>query len=382
MTNRPKARMIVAVLAATGALLAACSDDDTTGTATVIDAATTSVTTPATTAPPEATPTTADPATNWETVEAPADCMCGDGSGFQYFVRKADPTKVLFFMEGGGACFSAATCAPDSESYKKNVGEGPLGGATGIFDFANPANPFADYSVVFVPYCTGDVHIGNATTDYGDGIVVHHNGYTNGTTALNAMVELFPDATSLVVAGESGGSIPSPLYAGLASDLLPNAKITVLADGSGAYPDLAALNAVIGGQWGTMNAVPAWPENEGMTAERWSLPGLFVQAGKHDPEIVFARHDFAFDDTQVFFAGLVGIPADDLVSLIDSNETQIEASGIELWSYISPGDTHTILHRPEFYTQTVNGVALVDWVWALLAGDEMDDVHCSECTTA
>lgn len=62
----------------------------------------------------------------------------------------------------------------------------------------------------------------------------------------------------------------------------------------------------------------------------------------------------------MFFAGLVGIPADDLVSLIDSNETQIEASGIELWSYISPGDTHTILHRPEFYTQTVNGVALVD----------------------
>ena len=26
--------------------------------------------------------------------------------------------------------------------------------------------------MVFVPYCTGDVHIGNATTDYGDGVVV------------------------------------------------------------------------------------------------------------------------------------------------------------------------------------------------------------------
>ena len=383
MTNRPKARILLAVLTAGSALLAACSDDETTdtndGATTLAVDATTSV---ATTTPESAAPTTVDPATYWETVVAPADCMCGDGSEFQYFVRTADPTKVLFFMEGGGACFSAETCGPDSESYKKDVGEGPLGGATGIFDFANPANPFADYSVVFVPYCTGDVHIGNTTTDYGDGVVVNHNGYVNGTTALAAMVELFPDVTDLVVAGESGGSIPSPLYAGLASDLLPNAGITVLADGSGAYPDVPGVNALIGSQWGTMNAVPDWPENAGMTAEKWSLPGLFVQAHLHAPEIVFARHDYAFDNTQVSFAALAGIPADDLVSLIDSNETQIETSGVDLWSFISPGDAHTLLHKPEFYTETVNGVSFVDWVWALLAGDDMSDVHCTECTTA
>ena len=381
MTNRPNVRKLLAVAAAGCTLLAACSDDEASPAATSASPATTTV--EATTAE-SAAPTTeaAAPEVAWETVVAPADCMCGDGSEFQYFVRTADPTKVLFFMEGGGACFTAETCAPDSDSYKKNVGEGPLGDGEGIFDFSNPANPFADYSVVFVPYCTGDVHIGNATTDYGDGVVVHHNGYINGTTALNAMAERFPDVTSLVVAGESGGSIPSPLYAGLAHDLLPDAGITVLADGSGAYPDIPGINALIGSQWGTMNAVPAWPENEGMTAEEWSLPGLFVQAYLHDTDIVFARHDYAFDHTQVFFAGLAGIPADDLVSLIDSNETQIEASGVALWSFISPGDSHTLLHKPEFYTETVNGVMFVDWVWALLGGDEMADVHCTECTTA
>ncbi len=381
MTNRPNARTLLAMIAAGCALLAACSDDEASPATTAIDAATTVEATTAESAAP--TTEAAAPEVAWETVVAPADCMCGDGSEFKYFVREADPTKVLFFMEGGGACFSAETCAPDSESYKKEAGDGPTAdGAAGIFDFSNPANPFADYSVVFVPYCTGDVHIGNTTTDYGDGVVVHHNGYVNGNTALAAMAERFPDVTQLVVAGESGGSIPSPLYAGLAHDLLPAASITVLADGSGAYPDLPAMNALIGGQWGTMNAVPAWPENEGMTAEKWSLPGLFVQAHLHDTDIVFARHDYAFDHTQVFFAGLAGIPADDLVSLIDSNETQIEASGVALWSYISPGDSHTLLHKPEFYTETVNGVMFVDWVWALLAGDEMADVHCTECTTA
>lgn len=374
--------MILAVLAAGCSLLAACSDDkDSNSSATT--AVITTLDTGSTTAS-SAAPTTVDIASQWETVVAPADCMCSDGSPFQYFVREADPTKVLFFMEGGGACFSAETCGPDSESYKKTAGDGPLGEAAGqgIFDFSNPANPFADYSIVFVPYCTGDVHIGNTTTDYGDGVVVHHNGYVNGTTALAAMAELFPDVTKLVVAGESGGSIPSPLYAGLAHDLLPNAGITVLADGSGAYPDVPAINALIGSQWGTMNAIPAWPETAGVTVETWSLPGLFIVAGKHDPAILFARHDYAFDHTQVAFAGLAGIPADDLVSLIDSNEAAIEATGISQWSYTSPGDAHTVLHKPDFYTETVNGVQLVDWVWALLAGDTMADVHCTECTTA
>jgi hypothetical protein len=129
-----------------------------------------------------------------------------------------------------------------------------------------------------------------------------------------------------------------------------------------------------------MNAVPDWPVNEGMTVEEWSLPGLFVQAGKHAPDIVFARHDYAFDQTQVFFGQLAGIPADDLVSLIDQNERQIEEGGTELFSYISPGDSHTVLSRPEFYTETLNGTSLLEWVTALVNGQPIDDVHCTVCT--
>ena len=382
MTTRTTTIKVLAALSASLLLLGACSDDDTSsddaGGTTVAEAPDT---TTADTATSEAPATSEEPAVQWETVDAPADCQCGDGSPFQYFVRQANPAKVLFFMEGGGACFDKGTCGPDSESYKREVGDGPAERG-GIFDFTNPANPFADWSVVYVPYCTGDVHIGNATTDYGDGVVVNHNGYINGTTALDAAAGLFPDAAQLVFAGESGGSIPSPLYAGLGSDLFPDASITVIADGSGAYPDVPLVNQLIGSQWGTMNAVPDWPENEGITVDTWSLPGLFVQAGKHAPEIVFARHDYAFDNTQVSFAGLAGIAADDLVSLIDQNEGQIEASGIDLWSFISPGDMHTILGKDDFYTHEVEGVTLLEWVTALVSGASVADVHCTECTVA
>lgn len=372
---------------------AACSDDGESAETTASDATvavpdTVADTTPDTTAAATTEPattepaTTVEPASTWEQVVAPADCMCSDGSEFSFFVREADPTKVLFFMEGGGACFTAETCDPANPSYKLTVGYSSdfrEGRDTGIFDFDNPLNPFADYSIVFVPYCTGDVHIGNTEHDYGGGVVVQHKGYVNGSNALATTAERFPDATEFVVAGESAGSVPSPLYAGLASDLYPDARITVLGDGSGAYPDVPAINGVIGSVWGTMNAVPDWPVNADVTPETWSFPGLFIRAGAHDPDITFARHDFAFDETQTFFAGLAGIPADDLVALIDQNEAQVEASGVTLLSYISPGDDHTILGKDEFYTHSVNGVLLVEWVTALLAGDPIDDVHCSVC---
>jgi Pectinacetylesterase len=373
-------------------IFAACSDDSSssspstgaTAPPTVVEETTAPPetvveTTPATTAPVETTE--AAPPAGWRQVTASAECMCADGSPYSYWIHEGDPSKVVFFLQGGGACFDPTTCKFDSGSYKVTTGAGDDPGniKNGIFDFTDKRNPLSDYSFVFAPYCTGDVHLGNATHEYGPDLTVQHKGYVNATTALNDLVTQFPDAAQLVVTGESAGSVPTPLYAGLAHDLLPNAQITVLADGSGAYPDIPAINAVIGGAWGTANAIPPWPENAGQTAETWSFPGLFIQAHKHDPDIIFGRHDYAFDQVQQFFAGLAGIAADDLVTLIDKNETQIEAGGVDLRSYISPGDSHTVLSKPDFYTETVEGVPLVDWVSDLVRRQPDLDVHCTDC---
>ena len=129
--------------------------------------------------------------------------MCSDGSGFKYWVHKGSPTKVMFYLEGGGACFTADTCKPDAKTYKVTVGhdDNLAGLTTGIWDWSNPANPFKDWSVVWVPYCSADVHIGNTTHDYGSGVTVQHKGYVNATTALKKMAELFPTAEQVVVTG-------------------------------------------------------------------------------------------------------------------------------------------------------------------------------------
>ena len=318
-----------------------------------------------------------DVAARWERIVPGGDCQCSDGSEFSFWAREANPDKVLVYLQDGGVCFSAETCAPDRDLYNTTVGEGPVG-VGGIFDFADERNPFADYSVVYVPYCTGDVHLGNTTTDYAPGLTVHHKGYVNGTAALDFVAATAPGASEVVVVGESAGSIAAPLYAGLVSDRLPDARITVLADGSGSYPDEPRVNEILDA-WGFGTIVPPWPASASSTAEQWSLPGLFIQSGRHDPEIAFARHDYAYDEQQERWYTVTGIPATDLLSRIDANETQIEAAGVNLYSYIAPGDEHTTLSDGTFYTEEVDGKPFVEWVTRLVEGEQVEDVHCTDC---
>jgi hypothetical protein len=354
--------------AALAATVAACGGDgDDRGAAAA-------TTTPGSQA---ASTTTAPGDQEWERVVPGGDCQCSDGSEFSFWLRRANPRKVVFYLQDGGACFSAKTCAPERNLYQISVNEGPIGEG-GIFDFADERNPFADYSVVYVPYCTGDVHIGNNTTEYAPGLTVHHKGYVNGTAALARLVATFPGATEVVVVGESAGSVAAPLYAGLVSDRLPDASITVLADGSGSYPDLPRTNQIIAA-WGTGKALPAWPENTGPTARQWSFPGLYIQSGRHDRKIVFARHDYAYDEKQASWYPRARIPAKDLLSRIDANETQIEDAGVNLLSYIAPGGEHTVLSDGPFYTEQVNGRRFVDWVTRVIAREPVDDVHCRNC---
>lgn len=399
-------RSAVALLATMGLLLAACSGDD--GATTTTAPAETTAPAPEEPAPdveapdttvddePEDTAvadsTTTEPAdttttepvitpASWEQVVPGGDCECSDGTEFSFFVREADPEKVVLYFQGGGACFNEFTCDPATATYKIGVfdGDDPTNAPTGIFDFDDPRNPIADWSVVFVPYCTGDVHIGNNVMEYSDTVTVRHKGFVNGSAAFEHLADRFPSASRILVSGESAGSIPSPLFGGLMADRYPDADITVLGDGSGGYPDAGPVNAFIGALWGTQNAVPDWPVNEGMTADEWSIPGLYEQAGRHAPQLRMARVDFAYDSVQEQFTTLAGLGGDGLLDTIDLNDERHTSAGVDLFTYTAPGTEHTVLRRPAFYSLEVDGVLLHEWVSALLAGDDVPDVRCSIC---
>ena len=381
--------------------VAACGSSDaentSSGSAPASDAVETtepSVTEPPATDPPATDPPATDPpATDPVTTEVAAspwveivpdapDCACSDGSEFSFFERPGDPTKVMFYFEGGGACFNLATCDPNGDpTYTIGISQtvDNLAGRGGLFDAANPENPLADHSIVYVPYCTGDVHLGSSTTEYSPDVVVEHRGAANAYAALDYLAAQYPDAEQVFVTGASAGSVPTPIVAGLASDALPDAEVITLGDSSGAYPDVPSVNELIGSLWGTENAIPDWPVNDGIAAAEWSFPGLYIQAGQHAPDVTFARFDYAFDEVQATFAALAGVGADQVVEQIDATEAQVEAGGIPLAVYVAPGDEHTIIGGDEVYDMEVEGVRLVDFLATLVAGDVPADVRCTEC---
>ena len=342
--------------------------------------------------PPEA-PTTA-PATDAPATDAWADaewvvhrgdpsdpsCQCADGSEHMFHSLDRDPDKVLLYYQGGGACFSAETCDLESGTYKVTTGEDdhPGDGATGIFDWDNPDNPFADWTVVFVPYCSGDVFQGDAEHAYTPELTIQHRGARHAQKGLDHVVETSPDASQLFVTGSSAGGVPTPRIGGLAADALPDTEITVLADASGGYANRQPINAAIGELWGTAEALPDWPELEGVDPDTIGIPGLFTFAGQHAPRVEFARYDNAYDEVQQTFSSLAGGDTT-VLDVLDENEAATEAAGVDLDVYVAPGTDHTILGRPEVYTLEVEGVPFLEWLTTLVETGAPGDVRCTDC---
>lgn len=386
------------VCAAFAIVAAACGDGDdgsasdttTATTDTVVSTSAAPGTSAATTAPSteSTTPVTTAPATTaasaavepWTAVPGGPDCMCSDGSEFELWERPADTRRVVLYLEGGGACFDAFTCGPDTATFTQRLELGSDPGATGIFDDSDPRNPVAGHSIVYVPYCTGDAHLGDNTVEYTETLTIEHNGFVNASAGLDLLVENYPDAEQVVVVGLSAGSIPAPAFAGLVADALPDADVVSIGDSSAAYPDVPTLNVDIGGRWGVFGNVPDWPVNDGLEPQDWSIPRLTIAAGTQHPDITFARFDYDADNVQSIFLGLTGTPPEvSLLANMDDTEAQIEAAGVDVASFVAPGEGHTIMRGAEFYDLEVDGVTLLEFVTALVDGDVPADVTCTEC---
>ncbi|MDX3006582.1 pectin acetylesterase-family hydrolase [Kribbella solani] len=303
-----------------------------------------------------------DQAAGWETKSPGGDCECADGSRFNFYVRTGDRKKVVLYLDGGGACWSATTCGKNSGNRYQTTVEPPDKG--GIFDAKNTRNPFAGYSFVYVPYCTADVHLGDADTTYASGLTIHHHGYANGTAALAELLKSFPQATDVVVVGGSAGSVSAPVYAGLVADRLPKAHITSISDSSGSFPDVPQMNKILTGK--------DW-KAKGLPTDA-SMPGLFIATAKRHPGIVFARIDHSQDKDQNFHLKLAGAPSDDVAALLRTTEAQIDKAGVTLHTYTEPGDGHMVVDNEDFYIQNVDGVPLSAWVAGLIAGKPTVDV--------
>jgi len=303
--------------------------------------------------------------------------MCADGSPYTFSTRSGDPSKVVVYFQGGGACFNEEDCNFESGIYKATTDpdDHPSNDSEGIWDLSNPANPFDDWTVVFMPYCTGDIFGGNAAAVYSDTLTVQHRGAVNALHAVDYVTAELPTAERIVVTGSSAGGVPAPRVGGLIADEFPDADVAALADGSGGYARNPEVSRAIGGIWGSFDTLPDWPEIAGLPDGEVTIPDWFKYPGLHAPNLRLARFDHAWDEVQYFYAALAGLDGG-MREVLDVNEALSEDAGVPLDVYIAAGTDHTILGADELYSLETDGVLFIDWLTTFVDGEVPGDVVC------
>jgi len=153
------------------------------------------------------------PDANYPSGVRPDGPVCIAGSEYSVFTREGDPKKVLIFLQGGGACWQGFyNCNPVAERQFPGQ-EGPF---PGVFDSDNPDNPFADYSVMYMPYCDGSAFGGDNDVNDSEspfGPTRHHRGVRNVSAGMDVAAEMFPDAKRITVMGHSAGGVGVAAFA-------------------------------------------------------------------------------------------------------------------------------------------------------------------------
>lgn len=184
----------------------------------------------------------------WRLIKMDESTFCSDSSQYYIFSKKAASDNLIVHFIGGGACWDYETCAQPfniwrginvalthnlKSFYIPSVSERMPKFITGLFE-NDDKNPFKDWNVVLIPYCTADMQVGNTTNNYisetGDTIRVHHNGSNNVQSALDWVYEHFDTPKKLLVTGDSAGGFATMLYANSIQAQYPSAKTYQLID--------------------------------------------------------------------------------------------------------------------------------------------------------
>jgi hypothetical protein len=291
--------------------------------------------------------------------------VCIAGTPFTVFTKAQNPNRLLFMMQGGGACWQ--------DFYFCNILADdvppPLAGpASGIwadsFDAGTEVirNPIGDWSIVYVPYCDGSVFSGDndvVDANFPFGPVRFHRGLRNATAAMDLAKVTFPRAKRILVAGTSAGGVGAAAFAPfLARFAYGNfARLMVFNDAGPVAINLdetAAIQARADdwqfGQFYPASCTECDAEGQATAVIDWRL--------ENDRSIREAFYSTDGDAVDRFF---VNIPTqEEYRELIVTEHGALNDSYPDRYKrFIRSGDDeHTALQRPTFYLGEADGVPL------------------------
>jgi hypothetical protein len=316
----------------------------------------------------------------WKTIPGGPGSGCAtEGTSYEFYVRDADRQRVMVFFQSGGGCWNNRNCGLEGQrTFEPTVDDGDKPWSkygNGIFDVANADNPVREFTIVFAPYCTADVHLGVRTgrfeTADGKRLDVQYRGLANAQSVMDWVTAQYKDPKLVFVAGGSAGSVASPVFASQLARHYSRSRVVQLGDGSGGYRT-ARIPPLLD-MWGATRALKNDPLFRDLDPATVNFESFYIHAARVE-NLQLAQVNSIEDGVQIFFLGQLGHQAKQLAPLLSGNLAELRRADPDLRTYTMPGVLHEVLRRPEFYTTTVDGVPLTKWVQTLVEGKRVENI--------
>lgn len=316
--------------------------------------------------------------------EAEWGTRCGTGSPYAFWVRLAPEgfpvENVVLQMQGGGVCVFEDDCNSVSAGLYSATDNNPDHG--GIMSNSPSVSPFANWTKVYLPYCTQDLFIGGGATNVWPSITVYRWGAINTRVALRYLRDILwrvmdadsegyrADRIRMLFGGTSAGGFGALYNYHYVLDDLQWIH-------TAAWPDsaLGLHNGEIFGigslglfffsdtnpiRWQARSYMPPYCQTSfcatGPRIYQRSAPRL-----KREPEQHFLVVSNQVDNVQVNTT-LFASTADWVNALRQSYCDTAGTNGLRYFLPADPSSRHTIVNQTGDFTGTsVDGITMGDW---------------------
>ena len=326
----------------------------------------------------------------WVPVEG-AKCRNGSDTGFGARLRKGS-SRLLIYLEGGGACFNDATCQNNLDSFGR-VAFGTFAANAhsdaGLFDTTRSENPVAGWNAAYVPYCTGDVHAGSARDvrvpgvdrdEDGQDDLQQFLGHENMKRYLDILSKRFAgEVEHVLLAGSSAGGFGTLVNYDATREAFPEARVTLLDDSGPPVADDGVLTPELEARWMNLwNLERALSPETRAAVQKNGLAAIYARHAKRHPDQSFGLLSFLKDATIRDFYGYRQSGCDDPSHCVSggayANTLRDMRDQAPAWStFFVEGNDHTFLLEGRFYDTSSGGTPLPEWTRALVNGSDAPD---------
>lgn len=306
----------------------------------------------------------------WTWIDFP-DSACDDGSPTGIGVSLGTGPDLVIFLNGGGACWDYLTCYVLGTAARGPFGRPQFDALRAsvlpdsFLDRELAGNPFRDASLVFVPYCTGDIHGGDHVATYvgaGGARAYHHVGHANLLAFLRRLAVTWPSPRRLVVSGASAGGFGAVLNYDAFRAAWP-AAASYLVDDSGPPLERGAVSQALLDAWYASWRLDLVLDPLCGAACRTDLSAGLAAVARKYPHDRLALLSSLQDQV---ISGYYQIDGGRLEQALGALASDVIDPAPNARFFFVPGTTHTMLGAPASFTQ---GVSLLDWLGQQLADD-------------